>query len=101
MGLLLPCRFLLETTSVRILHTADFRLTLDDLKNMTALHSKDGAKKKIDHLYVDTTFCSRAANLFPNRKVVLNDAFNEIRNWIRKSKDHIISLSFSGEYFKE
>ncbi|ODM97014.1 Protein artemis [Orchesella cincta] len=93
--------FLFETSKFRILHTGDFRLTLDDLKTMSQLHAEKDKPKPLDHLYVDTTFCSHSANLFPNRKEVLYEAIEHLRNWISLSDMHIVHISFSAKFAHE
>lgn len=89
-------RFLFETSKFRTLHTGDFRLSLEDLKRMPRLH-ENGLPKSINHLYVDTTFCSLNASLFPNRKQVLQEALQHIKDWVSISKQHVINISFSGK----
>ncbi|CAL8138248.1 unnamed protein product [Orchesella dallaii] len=93
--------FLFETSKTRVLHTGDFRLTLDDLKGMSYLHDENGKSKPLDHLYVDTTFCSQSASLFPNRKEVLSEAIEELRNWISLSALHIVHISFAAKFAHE
>jgi hypothetical protein len=99
------CRFLFETTSnLRILHTGDFRLTLDDLKSLTALHFDEGTIRKqklLDHLYVDTTFCTKNASRFPCRKEVIQRAIHHVREWMKGSPSNWIFIKFAGKVSRQ
>lgn len=101
--MLYPCdiRFLFETDAKRILHTGDCRLSVDDLKVMKPLHTHDDegrrTKKRIDQLYIDTTFCAKNANEFPNRKVAFDEAIDHIRQWIIQGDHKHVLLKFAGK----
>jgi len=57
----------------RILHTGDCRVTLKDLSGNTCLRNPDGSVKKINKIYLDTTFCLEEAKEFPARNQVTEE----------------------------
>ena len=47
----------------------------------------------IDHMYIDTTFCSKNSHHLPSRQDSVNIVIKEIRNWLE------LSESFTLLYF--
>lgn len=82
------------------MHTGDYRLTVEDLKDMTFLYQDEtkSVLKSFDQLYIDTTFCNTSASQFPCRKMVFQQAVDKMRNWLHLSCDHAIFISFAGLY---
>ena len=40
----------------------------------------------IDHMYIDTTFCSKNSHHLPSRQDSVNIVIKEIRNWLELSE---------------
>ena len=76
-----------ENVIWRILYTGDFRF--DDglsLDRMSALHSDNRRKLKIDELYLDTTFMDERYQNFPGRKESEQKIWELVNNWISQNK---------------
>ena len=97
-------RFLFETESRRVLHTGDFRLSVADIQQIKHLHvgpHYQRTPKTIDHLYIDTTFCSPHAPVFPCRQKATQEAIHHIREWLDLGSNYYVNLSFPGiKYFQ-
>ncbi|CAG7830637.1 unnamed protein product [Allacma fusca] len=96
--------FLFESGSKRILHTGDCRISVDDLKVMRHLHVgplSSGHVKSIDHLFVDSTFCSKNAEVFPDRRIAFEEAINYVRNHLKRGDKYYIKLKFAARFAHE
>lgn len=80
-------RFLFETSDYTILYTGDFRYELDAPE--TKLLYSFLQKKKIDRLYLDTTFCDGFYSHFPTRE----DSITQILELINKNKNKVVYLA--------
>jgi len=103
---------LFEFDDKRILYTGDCRVSIKDLKTMPSLHQNfkgtiAGEKtsgnltvQTIDHLYVDSTFCSVDRN-FPFRGQAVQEALTHIKAWLLGSTNFVIRMSFSARVAHE
>ncbi|XP_046682765.1 protein artemis-like [Homalodisca vitripennis] len=76
--------FLFEQGKTCILYTGDFRIHPNDVKKIKALHDRSGMVKKIDTLYLDTTFCHTKYLTFPSRNQSLEDIVDLIASWLNE-----------------
>lgn len=88
--------FLFET-DITILYTGDFRVNAIDLEKYKGLYCLDKLKK-IDKIYLDTTFLRDTHSKLPTRQESLDSICNIIKEWINKSKEHIVQLLPSAKY---
>ncbi|CAG0879366.1 unnamed protein product [Darwinula stevensoni] len=80
---------LLEGPDGNVLYTGDFRLSLEDVQAMKALHKLDGKPKTIKTIYIDTTFCSEKAMHFPSRHESADKLAEVIQEWLNLSPWHV------------
>jgi len=93
-------RFLFETKKKTILYTGDFRFCINDLPKMTFLHDNNKAVKKLDNLYLDTTFWNQANLHFPSRSQSLEMIVDSIDKFMRETANlgHV-HIERPGKYF--
>ena len=46
----------------------------------------------IDHMYIDTTFCSKNSHHLPSRQDSVNIVIKEIRNWLELSESFTLYI---------
>ncbi|XP_062504777.1 protein artemis-like isoform X2 [Corticium candelabrum] len=87
--------FLIEGQNGTVLFTGDFRLDTDDLKQMAALHCKDGNLKTFRNVYLDTTFCHPKLMVIPSRERSQETTLSLIDRWLSESPHHLVHLNCS------
>ncbi|KAK5645116.1 hypothetical protein RI129_006416 [Pyrocoelia pectoralis] len=92
--------FLFETVDKTILYTGDYRVSASDLRKYKAFYSL-GKVKRIDKMYLDTTFFNLSYFKFPPRSDSINHMFTVIQEWIKQSSAHIIKIVPSATYGSE
>uniref|UniRef100_A0A1B6CUL4 Protein artemis n=1 Tax=Clastoptera arizonana TaxID=38151 RepID=A0A1B6CUL4_9HEMI len=85
-------RFLFESPDVTVLYTGDFRLPFCDLPKYKALHTINGKVKKIDAIYLDTTFAFPKYLQFPSREKSKNELVNIVNQWLNKNPNNQIAI---------
>lgn len=84
------CMYLFEGEGGNVLHTGDFRLSLDELRD-TALF-KDGMLKPIDYLYLDKTFWKPNSYELPpaaeSKALIIKTALD----WLNASEENVVYL---------
>lgn len=90
--------FLFEYQEKIVLYTGDYRIHKNDYKKFKLFKYPSGAPKHIDKIYLDTTFFKKQYPSFPSRDQCINSVCSIIREWIAKSKHHIVSLKTSATY---
>ncbi|XP_077301179.1 protein artemis-like [Arctopsyche grandis] len=86
---------------IRILYTADFRMTVSTLQKITHFHNDDGSTKTIHKMYFDSTFWNEDYTNFPSRSESSDYICSIIEEWISKGKEYFVSLSISAKYGSE
>ncbi|KAB0793928.1 hypothetical protein PPYR_13548 [Photinus pyralis] len=92
--------FLFETASKNILYTGDYRVSASDLRKYNAFYSM-GEVKRIDKMYLDTTFFNRSYFKLPPRSDSISKICTVIDKWIKQSPAHIINIKPSATYGSE
>jgi len=96
-------RFLFEGDNFKVLYTGDLRIAKGDLRKMVAFHEKPGdlsyGFKKIDHIYLDCTFCYEAARKFPTREEALEETINLITKWKKENGKNEVLITVAGKGF--
>lgn len=90
--------FLFEHEKKIILYTGDYRIHKNDFRKFNAFKYPSGALKRIDKIYLDTTFFFKCYPFFPSRQTCVKEVCNIIREWLEQSKNHSIQLSTSARY---
>lgn len=93
--------FLLETSGKRVLYTGDIRVRVNEFKKFKALYDSTGDLKRIDKIYLDTTFFRKEYAEFPSRRESLDEFFNLISPWIENKKNLVkfeLPANFGSEY---
>lgn len=92
--------FLFETASKNILYTGDYRVSASDLRKYKAFYSM-GEVKRIDKMYLDTTFFKPSYYKLPPRSDSISKICTVIDQWIKQSPAHIINITPSATYGSE
>lgn len=93
---------LFETATQRILYTGDFRLENSEVKGLKGLHyNSEFMVKKIDNLYLDTTFFNKNYEWFPKRKESMQVLCEKIREWIDLSPKNILFIKLPAIFGSE
>lgn len=85
-------RFIFETHDTRVLYTGDFRLPPCDLPKYKALHNSYGEVKKIDAIYLDTTFAFPEFKTFPSREQSKNVLINIVKQWLYEGTNNKVGI---------
>ena len=86
--------FLFEGDKGNVLHTGDFRLSLDELKDTPLFRDTKHGRKviPIDYLYIDSTFWRPDAYKLPpaaeSKELIIHTALD----WLVASDDHVVYL---------
>lgn len=90
--------FLIEADEHCFLYTGDFRIQLEDFKQLKPLlMNKEGYQpKRISSLYLDTTFASKNYYEFPLRKESSINLINVIEEWLARDSNNKICLWMPG-----
>ncbi|EFA09718.1 protein artemis [Tribolium castaneum] len=89
--------FLFEA-QVNVLYTGDYRINPRDIPKFTAFYDSLNAKKRIEAVYLDTTFFLKSYAKFPPRAESLEEICSIISDWISRSDKHVIGLDTSAKY---
>lgn len=87
-----------ETKTKTVLYTGDFRINPDDVFKIKQFLTDDKKLRKIDHIYLDTTFFSKQYRWFPRRDAVSKDLIRLIEEWIKNDKSKHVNLMLSSYY---
>ena len=84
------CMYLFEGESGNVLHTGDFRLGLDELRETSLF--KDGMLKPIEYLYLDKTFWGPKSYELPpaikSKALIIETALD----WLNASEENVVYL---------
>ena len=84
------CMYLFEGERGNVLHTGDFRLGLDELRDTTLF--KDGMLKPIEYLYLDKTFWRPNSYELPpavkSKALIIKTAID----WLNASEENVVYL---------
>lgn len=93
--------FLFEVNDVCVLFTGDFRYDANDISKLKLLKNPDGSLKKIDNIYLDTTFAYEEYKDFPSRKQSLQAILSEISKWLKEGKSNVVNLELPARFAYE
>lgn len=89
--------FLFESED-NILYTGDYRINPRDIPKFKAFYDSLNIKKRIDSVYLDTTFFLKSYAKFPPRAESLEEICSIIKDWISRSDKHVVGLDTSAKY---
>ncbi|KAJ3642857.1 hypothetical protein Zmor_025606 [Zophobas morio] len=81
-----------------VLYTGDYRINSSDISKLKAFYDSLNNQKKVDAVYLDTTFFLKEYEKFPSRAESLDEICNIINEWISKSEKHMIALNTPAKY---
>ncbi|ELT96369.1 hypothetical protein CAPTEDRAFT_147464 [Capitella teleta] len=84
--------FLFEGNQGTVLYTGDFRLCVQDVMQMDALHQAPGKPKTLTSLYIDTTFCVPQALFIPSRQECVSAVLDIMQEWFDESPNHCVFI---------
>lgn len=93
--------FLFEVNDVCVLFTGDFRYDACDISKLKLLKNTDGSLKKIDNIYLDTTFAYEEYKDFPSREQSLQAILTEISKWLKDNKENVVNLELPARFAYE
>lgn len=96
--------FLFEKADKLILYTGDFRINPLDFAEIAPLHIHSGTKilpKKLNKIYLDTTFLNPDFATFPMRKESISVMCSVIEEWLATSPRNVVILECSATYGSE
>lgn len=89
--------FLFEADKT-VLYTGDIRIRAKELEKCKLLYDSAGLLKKIDNIYLDTTFFMKSYNFFPSRLDSVNTICKLIFDWLEKNSQNQISFLTPAKY---
>ncbi|KAJ3625475.1 hypothetical protein MTP99_016042 [Tenebrio molitor] len=89
--------FLFETDQ-NVLYTGDYRINPGDISKFKAFYDSYNNRKRIDAVYLDTTFFLKEYARFPKRGESLDEICTIIKEWISRSDKHVVGLNTSAKY---
>lgn len=92
--------FLFEIDNKNILYTGDYRASANDLEKFKAFYSL-GNLKRIDKMYLDTTFFNKSYLKFPPRRESLEQICSAIKEWIEQDPKHLVNITPTAKYGSE
>ncbi|XP_035216889.1 probable cyclin-dependent serine/threonine-protein kinase DDB_G0292550 isoform X2 [Stegodyphus dumicola] len=92
---------LIEGNNGRILYTGDFRLPIGGSARLLNMHEADGSLKRLDSLYIDTTFCNKNSQYIPTREECLDAIISLVQPWIRRGPNYIVHFFCPAQYAYE
>ncbi|KAL1464238.1 hypothetical protein WDU94_003904 [Cyamophila willieti] len=93
--------FLFEVDDIRVLFTGDFRYSVNDICKLKLLKNPDETVKKIDNIYLDTTFAYEEYKDFPSRDQSLQAILTEVKNWLKKDENNVVNLELPARFAYE
>ncbi|XP_066584712.1 protein artemis-like isoform X3 [Prorops nasuta] len=96
--------FLFERNNMSILYTGDFRINSSDFPKLKNLHFNDGNKriiKKINKIYLDTTFLQPEFEYLPSRQESVAHISKIAKEWVERNSNNIVVLECSANYGSE
>lgn len=90
--------FLFEFEGKIILYTGDYRIHKNDFKKFNAFKYPSGELKRINKIYLDTTFFLKCYPSFPSRRKCVKEVCDIISRWIKQSSKHVVQLNTSAYY---
>ncbi|KAI5756418.1 hypothetical protein M8J77_024953 [Diaphorina citri] len=93
--------FLFEIQNICVLFTGDFRYDAKDISKLKVLKCSDGTLKKIDNIYLDTTFAYEEYKHFPSRDQSLQAILTEIKKWLKEDKNNVVNLQLPARFAYE
>lgn len=90
-------RFLFETDKERILYTGDFRIDIHDFTKFIK-SKKSMIQKRIDKIYLDTTFLDPDYEYFPTRYESASKVCEIIKEWLQKNSKTVINIETPGKF---
>lgn len=89
--------FLFESDRT-VLYTGDFRINPRDIPKFKAFYNSMNIQKKIDKIYLDTTFFLKDYLTFPPRESSMNEICDIISQWLGKGENYAIGIFCSAKY---
>ncbi|ENN79205.1 protein artemis [Dendroctonus ponderosae] len=90
--------FLFETKNACILYTGDYRMAASDFKKFKCFYDDFGLVKRIDKVYLDTTFFLESYQTFPKRQDSLAALCKIISDWTAADPENYVSLDLPAQY---
>lgn len=84
-----------------VLYTGDIRIRVNELKKYKELYDSLGNVKRIDHIYLDTTFFNKMFEHFPLRKQSTSELLACMENWLNSDMKNIINIDTPANYGSE
>lgn len=92
--------FLFESGE-NVLYTGDIRIRVNELKKYKELYDSLGNVKRIDHIYLDTTFFNKMFEHFPLREQSTSELLACIENWLNSDPKNMINIDTPANYGSE
>lgn len=89
--------FLFESDQ-RVLYTGDYRIHKNDIKKFKPFYNSLNEVKRIDKIYLDTTFFSKKYPQFPTRSQSLKELCKIIGNILKKGERALVHIKPSANY---
>ncbi|KAK2579654.1 hypothetical protein KPH14_011578 [Odynerus spinipes] len=96
--------FLFEKHTILILYTGDFRINPEDLPKLRSLHVKQGLRllpKKLNRIYLDTTFLNPHFSYLPSRKESVIKIYQMTNEWLDQDPRNVVMLECSALFGSE
>ncbi|XP_043667172.1 protein artemis isoform X2 [Vespula pensylvanica] len=96
--------FLFQKQDKLVLYTGDFRINPNDFSKLRSLHVKQGYRllpKKLDKIYLDTTFLNPEFSYLPSRKESIMKIHQAIKEWLDQDPRNVVMLECSACYGSE
>ncbi|KAF7406072.1 hypothetical protein HZH68_005441 [Vespula germanica] len=96
--------FLFQKQDKLVLYTGDFRINPNDFSKLRSLHVKQGYRllpKKLDKIYLDTTFLNPEFSYLPSRKESIMKIHEAIKEWLDQDPRNVVMLECSACYGSE
>lgn len=93
--------FLFEVDDICVLFTGDFRYDAKDISKLKLLKNPNGVVKKINNIYLDTTFAFEEYKDFPSRDQSLQAILTEIKRWFKVDENNIVNLDLPARFAYE
>lgn len=89
--------FLIDGRKGPVLYTGDFRLKKNEIEKIACFNSGSSVRR-INSVYVDTTFCTSTTPDLPTRKETADSLCYLVSDWVNTSPLHTVHLKCKGKY---
>lgn len=84
-----------------LLYTGDIRIRVNELKKYKELYDVLGNVKRIDHIYLDTTFFDKTFENFPLREQSTSELLSCMADWLNNDSENMVDISTPANYGSE